>query len=336
VYGQSVTITATVAAVSPGGGTPVGTVTFYRSGVIIGTGTLSTSGIATLALAPMVLPFTVGDNLITATYAGNVNYNGSESAAHTHTIDKANTTTTVTASPNPSVYGQSVTFRVTVVAVSPGGGTPAGTVEFFSNGASIGTATLDSSGAATLTLTPKSLPFAIGSNSITAKYEGNVNYKESASAAYTHTVNKANTTTTVTASPNPLNFGQSVTFRATVTVTSPGTGIPVGTVTFFSDGNEIGTGTLNASGVATLTISTLTVGSHPITVTYTGDANHNASTSVPLNQTVNNTDGTPPKPSDPDGGGFLGLSRTAIAIIAAVAIGIIVAVYFFFIRTPRP
>jgi hypothetical protein len=84
-------------------------------------------------------------------------------------------------------------------------------------------------------------------------------------------------------SANPSNFGQAVTFTATVT----GSGAtPTGTVTFNDAGAAIGTGTLSG-GVATLTISTLKSGTHGITAVYSGSTTFNGSTSSVLSQTVN-------------------------------------------------
>jgi hypothetical protein len=48
----------------------------------------------------------------------------------------------------------------------------------------------------------------------------------------------------------------------------------------------MGTGILNASGVATFTSSTLSVGPHRITAVYKGNASNLASTSPILNQGV--------------------------------------------------
>ena len=65
---------------------------------------------------------------------------------------------------------------------------------------------------------------AVGSHNITAVYGGDTNFTTSTSSpAVTQVVNKAATTTSVTAAPNPSVFGQSVTFTATVSATSPGT-----------------------------------------------------------------------------------------------------------------
>jgi hypothetical protein len=94
------------------------------------------------------------------------------------------------------------------------------------------------------------------------------------------------TTTALTSSPNPSNFGQNVTFTATVTA-QPGfdKGTPTGTVTFFDGSTNIGNSNLNG-GMATLTTSTLSVGTHSMTATYNGDANFLPSTSPVLHQVV--------------------------------------------------
>src|SRR5262249_31298200 len=106
----------------------------------------------------------------------------------------------------------------------------------------------------------------------------------STSAVLTQTVNANASTTTLGSSANPSTFGASVTFTATVT----GTGAtPTGTVTFKDGATSLGTGTLNGSGQATVTISTLAAGSHSITAAYGGAATYAARTSSPLAQTAN-------------------------------------------------
>jgi hypothetical protein len=93
----------------------------------------------------------------------------------------------------------------------------------------------------------------------------------------------APTTTVVTPSANPSTFGQSVTFTATVTGASA-----TGTVTFQDNGTNIAgcVGIALAAGRATCTTSTLTVGSHTIVASYSGDS-ANAASSGSVTQTVN-------------------------------------------------
>jgi hypothetical protein len=279
--GQSVTLTATVTPVSPGVGTPTGTVTFYDGTALLGTGTLS-SGSATVTTSSL----SVGSHSITAGYSGDADFTGSSSVAITQTVNQASGTTSVTSSVNPSVYGQSVTFTATVTPVSPGAGTPTGTVTFYDGTASLGTGTL-SSGDATLSTSSLST----GTHSVTAVYGGDTDFTGSSSIAITQTVNQASGTTSVSSSVNPSVAGQPVTFTATVTPVLPGAGTPTGTVTFYDGTASLGTGTLS-SGSATFSTSSLSVGSHSITAVYSGDSDFTGSSSVAITQTVSQASGT--------------------------------------------
>ena len=84
------------------------------------------------------------------------------------------------------------------------------------------------------------------------------------------------TTTSVSSSVNPSEFGQSVTFTATV---SSSGGAPTGSVQFKDGGANLGAAqTLNGGGVAQLTISSLTTGTHSITAEYLGNDSWTGST----------------------------------------------------------
>jgi len=309
VFGQSVTFTATVAAVSPGTGTPTGAVTFKQGGTTLGSGTLSggSASFTTNALA-------VGGHSITAVYGGDSNDTTSTSTALTQTVNKDATTTSLTSNANPSVFGQSVTFTATVAAVAPGTGTPTGTVTFKEGGTTLGTGTL-SGGVGSFSTTA----LTVGGHSITAVYGGDSNNTTSTSTVLTQTVSKESTTTTLTSSANPSVPGQSVTFTATVAAVAPGTGTPTGTVTFKEGGTAIGTGTLSG-GVATFSTTAMTVGGHSITAAYGGDSNDLASTSTALTQTVSKESTTTTLTSSANPAVF-GQPITFTASVTAVAPG---------------
>ena len=97
------------------------------------------------------------------------------------------------------------------------------------------------------------------------------------------------TTTMLMSNANPAEFGQPVTFTATVMAN--GTTIPTGKVTFYDGGNPggtiIGSAMLDANGQATFTTSSLSAGVHSITAGYEGDVNSTKSTSPAVSQTVN-------------------------------------------------
>jgi Bacterial Ig-like domain (group 3) len=175
-----------VAAASPGGGTPTGTVTFKDGTTTLGTGTLS-GGTATFSTTAL----SVAAHSITAAYGGDTNCQGSTSAALSQVVNPAvaSTTTALTSSANPSAFGQSVTFTATVTAT--GGGTPTGTVTFKDGSTTLGTGTLSTSGGVT-TATYATTALGVGNHSITAAYGGDASRAASTSPALTQTVNAAN------------------------------------------------------------------------------------------------------------------------------------------------
>ena len=190
------------------------------------------------------------------------------------------TTTTLTASATTLTFGQTLTLTATVAAAS--GGTPTGTVTFLNGTTSLGTAPLNGSGVGSLVLTPP-----VGVYSLTASYGGSSSDSASVSSPpITVTVISTATTTTLTPSLNPAPFGASVTFTAAV-VTSAG--IPAGTVSFYDGPSLLATSTL-ASGAATYSTSSLSVGLHNMTAVYAGAVGYSPSTSNTLAEVISAAD----------------------------------------------
>jgi len=311
VYGQSVTFTATVAAVAPGSGAPTGLVTFDDGTTVLGTGTLN-GGVATFSTSSL----SVATHSITAVYGGDGNFTTSTSSALSQAVNQDPTSTALSSSVNPSLYGQSVTFTATVTANAPGSGTPSGSVIFMDGTSTLGTGTLNASSAATFTTSALS----VASHPITAVYGGDTNDLISTSEPLSQVVNTDTTTTTLTSSVNPSVFRQPVTFTAAVTVVSPGAGTPSGTVTFMDGSTTLGTSSLNGSGVATFSITSLSVATHSITAAYGGDGNFTASTSSAVIQTVNQASTTTSLTASPTST-TSGQPVTLTATIAVVAPG---------------
>ncbi|MFJ5275105.1 beta strand repeat-containing protein, partial [Streptomyces sp. NPDC088358] len=309
-FGQAKILTATVAVVPPGVGSPTGTVSFFDGATLIGTSTL-TAGTATLTTSTL----TVGTHPLTAVYGGDGDFNGSTSPVDTQTVSAADTTTTLTSAPDPSVFGEGKVLTATVTVVAPGVGSPTGTVSFFDGATLIGTGTL-AAGVATFTTSTLS----VGSHSLTAVYGGSGDFNGSTSPVDAQTVSAADTTTTLTSAPDPSSFGEGKVLTATVTAVAPGAGVPSGTVSFFDGATLVGTGTL-AGGVATLTTSTLSVGSHPLTAVYGGDGDFNGSASPADTQTVSAADTTTTLTSAPDPSVF-GEAKVLTATVTVVAPGV--------------
>ncbi|MFD1275558.1 Ig-like domain-containing protein [Streptomyces kaempferi] len=106
---------------------------------------------------------------------------------------------------------------------------------------------------------------------------------------------------------------------ATVTPVAPGGGTPTGAVSFFEGATLLGTATL-VGGVAALTTSAFTVGSHSLTAVYGGSGNHNASTSPVDPQTVTAADSSTVLTSAPDPSVF-GQGKVLTATVTVVAPG---------------
>jgi large repetitive protein len=272
VTGEPVTVSYSVTGAFGNSPTaPTGNVT-------VSDGTNSCTG--TTAAGTCTITFTTaGAKTLTATYAGDANFNASPaSASASHTVNKADTMATISSdSPDPSVVGQSITVGYGVAVTAPGGGTPTGNVT-VSDGTQTCTGTV-AAGQCSLAFT------SAGAKSLTATYAGDANYNASpASAAASHTVNKADTSTTITSDvPDPSNVGQPVTVAYGVAVTSPGSGTPTGLVTV-SDGTDSCTGTV-AAGTCDITLTT--PGSRTLAATYAGDADFNGSTSADEGHAVN-------------------------------------------------
>jgi hypothetical protein len=256
--GQAVTFTATVTPASA-----TGSVTF--SG--IGSAPL-VNGVA--AITTSSLP--AGTTNVTAQYGGNSNYNPSSAPTIAQSV-RAATSISLNSSPNPSTFGNSVTLTATV---SPSGAS--GTVSFYDGATLITTKTFSG----TLAMVTTSV-LGGGVHSLTAVYSGNFSYAPSTSAVRNHTVNKANSTTSLSANPSQSNSGQTVTFTATVTPA----GSASGTVQFTDNGVVLATVPLSGNTAAYST-SSLSVATHPIRAIYSGNTDLNSSQSSVLNYRVKN------------------------------------------------
>jgi hypothetical protein len=271
-FAQPVTFTATITAT----GSPTGTVIFKDGTTAIGSGTVINK-VASFTRSS-TSPLTIASHTITATYSGDAAFAGSTSNAVLQVVNKATTTLTLSGNPNPSALGGAVTFASSVTA-APAAGPPTGTVSFFNGGTAI-TGCVNvvvQSGLASCTTST----LTVGSHVITSNYSGDTNFKPSASPIFTQTVQSALSSTALAVAPNPALRKQLVTLTATVNSTlSAG-----GTVTFRNGTTVIGTATVSATGVATLTWPAPNQrGTLSITASFGGNANLGPSTSpaVPL------------------------------------------------------
>lgn len=290
-FGQMVTFTATVTNSSTGA-TPTGSVQFVVDGVNFGSPMPISGGgnSATTTMSLASLNVNGSPHSVKAIYSnGDGNFMGSNgSLSGGQTVSKAATSTSVQSSLNPSVFGQLVAFTATVTNTATGAA-PTGSVQFIVDGASFGLPiSLSGSGnsASATSGSIATLSVAGSPHYVDVQYSNSDGNFSNSSGGTNQSINKANTSTTVSTSVSPSTLNQSVTFTATVVDSTPmSTGNPTGSMNFYDGENLLGSGSISG-GQATYSTSALAVGSHQITAQYMGDSNFNSSTSAAIAQQV--------------------------------------------------
>jgi large repetitive protein len=263
IAGKAVALTAKV-ALAGGSAALSGTVTFTDGTTTLGTAAMSSGGVATLTHL-----FAPGAHSIVATYSGDTNDKGSASAPFALPVIQATTTVKLTTSGTPAQVLSAVQFKA---VVSGNGGTPTGQVTFTVDGAVAGSSAVDATGSASFT----DSALAVGTHSVTATYAGDTNDAGSSSAALPQVITAIPTNTNLGTSSTTSSTPQTILVATTFGTTGP---IPTGTITFMEGATVVGSGALNASGVATL-VPELAPGSHSIVASYGGDAVHSPSQSA--------------------------------------------------------
>ena len=189
------------------------------------------------------------------------------------------TTTLATTAGGTGVFGRVAPVSVTVAAADPAAAfaIPLGSVSLKKGSTIVATSTRNTSG--TWTFTPIGL--GVGSHTLTAQYDGDLRNSPSISGSVTVNIVRAVADITLGSSLAVSQIGDTVTFSANI---SP---VTSGSISFFNGAALLGTGTIDASGLATFTTNSLPTGSSSITASFAGNADVNAALSSPLTQTVN-------------------------------------------------
>jgi hypothetical protein len=287
---------------------------FYLNSLanFLGSGTLNQQASDQATYATSSLQLTGDTHNILAVYQGDVSFVTSQGST-AQTVQRATTTTGSVTTDNPgAVYGQSVTLSANVSS-GAGLGTPTGLVNFYDGPVNstdlIASGTVSSSGIASLTLpgsSPALAALTVRSHTITAVYQGDVNFSGSTSPnpQLVQSVSKASTSTTVASNTLPSAVYGQETITATVADTSLGsTGTPTGNVLFSISAGSTALASQTVAlvnGVAILTspslpstvLTELTAGgasgtTYTISAAYQGDSNFTTSTSASsVTQTV--------------------------------------------------
>ncbi len=251
---QLVTLNATVTGSNPGG-----SVTFKEGVTTLGTASLNGAG-----QAAFITTFSsLGDHYLTAVYGGDANNIASTSLSSILTVI-TQSTTALSVAPNPANVNQQITLNASVT-----GSSPSGSVVFKDGTTTLGTTNLNGAGQASIATS-----FASAVNhSLTVVYVGDTSNTPSTSPAVTLVV-QIQSTTTLTAAPNPSGANQAVTLNASVTGSSP-----TGSVTFKDGATTLGTANVYGTGQAGFVTTFASLGNHDLTAVYGGNENNITSTS---------------------------------------------------------
>lgn len=269
VFGQSVTFLATVTSDLSS------EVSFYDGQVLLCRSSLS--GSPPLTASCDVANLKVGTHSISASFGGNIGNAASASSPLAQIVDKAATSLALQPISGSSQVGSPISVAFTIGVITPGAGTPTGSVQV-----SIG----NSSCIAKLPATSCALsPSDVGSQPILLSYSGDENFSAS-SASGQITVSLGSSSTSMSAQPNPAFLGETVDLVAQVDGS-----VVSGTVSFVANGgNTICSATLvqhtSSTSTATCQAAGLALGTRRIVANYSGDPRNMPSVSLPVDLSI--------------------------------------------------
>lgn len=181
--------------------------------------------------------------------------------------------TSMFAYPKVGQIGETVTLQAQLTE-SVGGAVIAGrTVTFKVNGSTVGSASTNASGVASLNyVIPTTTP---GTRTIEASFAGDTTYNDSIDTSLL-TINQAVSTFNFTQTAGTV--GANSTWAATMTRTSDGAPLVGYTITFWDNGVQVGSDITDATGLATMVYKPLTAGSHAVEARFAGSGFYTAFT----------------------------------------------------------
>lgn len=284
------------------------------TGCPTGVVTLSSSGTTPFPTSSMALnilgyaetpPLSPGGYSVTASYPGDSSYDASTGNA-SFTIAKAPTTITAEYGGSPIEYGNLEQITANVATTSLGVA-PTGTFQFLVDGTNVGgpvpvyesngfVPAENPPGYAWADATSSTSFMSVGNHNLSVQYSGDSNYASGTSGPAVVPVTKALPFfNTYGASVGTVNVNQPVTLQAQLYGSNAGLP-PTGTISFY-DGTNAVSGTVTYTPVAatqligselraSMPYTPTTVGTHNITVSYSGDSNYLPATNSPPGATL--------------------------------------------------
>jgi hypothetical protein len=276
-FGGTATLTATLISTVTNQGISGETVSFTLDGTSVGTATTNSSGVATLPGVATTDAAGTHTGAVGVSFAGNTSFSASTGTGDL-TVSKASTS--LGSVSGTASFGGTATLKATLTSSVTNKGISGESVSFTLDGTSVGSATTDSNGVATLTGVATSDAAGTHTGVVVASFAGDSNYAAASNATGNLVVSQAGTTLTSISGTATLGGTATLTAKLTSSVT----GMPIAgeTVTFTLDGTSAGSATTGTDGIATVNnvATSDPVGTHTgvVGASFAGDTNHSSST----------------------------------------------------------
>jgi hypothetical protein len=308
-FGGTASLTATLTSQVTSAGIDNETVDFTLDGTSVGKATTNSSGVATLTGVTTTDDAGTHSDDVVASFAGDTNYLAAANASGDLVVSQA--ATTLASVSGTATFGGTATLTATLTSQVTNAGIANETVDFTLDGTSVGHATTNSSGVATLTDVTTTDSAGTHAGSVVASFAGDSNYKAATNASGDLVVSQA--ATTLASVSGTATFGGTATLMATLTSQETNAGIDDETVGFTLNNTSVGSIATNSSGVATLSNLTITegAGTYPIVASFVGDTNYKAAADADGNLVVSQAGTTMSAVSGTGtGGGTMNLTAT--------------------------
>jgi len=253
--------------------TPTGAITFSIDGVVTSTTELSSAA----AVLSIPTGLAAGSHTITATYAGDKNYQPITTAiTYPFTVVLATSTVALTTSGVDVAVGQALTLTG-LVPTQSGLRTPTGTLTFTDATTSTTltpTCSLNSGGDCSISVST----LAVGTHSLCVSYSGDVVYTSAKSSCISVSVGNYIATSTVLSPTTQTSFAYGTPLTMTATITPASGTLNGGAVVFTLDGYPQSVGVTGNTAVVVL--SSIAAGQHILAACYSGTTTFASSCAV--------------------------------------------------------
>jgi hypothetical protein len=220
-------------------------------------------------------PLSAGTHTLSVSYSGDQNYAAGISLPTIVTVAPA-TIKMNTSCSGGTPYGVNYTCQANL---SSSAGSAIGSITYTFDGGSPVAVPINNGNAQFVISQPSA-----GNHQVVVSYAGQGNYAAAPPQTISFTTQPGKTQLQLSPSSYYLASGSSLTLTASAS--TPQSGVPIGSVTFYDNGTSLGTVPVDNSGVATFVVQAIAKGKHSLTAVFAGTSNYSGATSGTSNVTA--------------------------------------------------